>query len=59
MENELDVLQREMAKLADALEALDDEMETDVMCGIIRCLLDGLSADSIIEEYDLKQLGGV
>lgn len=56
--DEYEELKREMEKLAVVLEALDDELESELVSGILRCLLDGLSAESIVEEFDLEQLGG-
>lgn len=56
--DEMDLLKQEMEKLASHLEQFEDELEGEVMAGILRCLLEGFSCSSVVEEFDL-QLGGL
>lgn len=52
--NELAGLRREMEKLADHMSALDgNAIECEVAEGILRALLEGDSASSIIDDFDL------
>lgn len=57
-EKELEGLQREMEKVADHLEEhledLDGEVDGELMVGILRSLLQGASAETIIEGYGLE-----
>lgn len=54
-----DLLRKEVEKLAEKVEILDTELEPDVVAGMLRLLLEGFSADSIAEEYELRPEEGV
>lgn len=56
---EHELLRSEMEKMAEHMESLDHELETDDVAGILRCLLDGWTVAGIIEEYDLQPEDGV
>lgn len=55
--DELDGLRTEMERLAEAIEDLEDEVDTEVVAGILRLLAHGHSASAIIEEYGLVDIG--
>lgn len=59
MPSEYELLKTQMEALAEHLESLEDELDPDVVAGLLRCLLDGWTAPSIIEEYDLRHEEGV
>lgn len=52
-ERELEGLKREMEKLALHLEADIGDLESEVVSGILRLLLEGHTAVSIIKEFGL------
>lgn len=56
-ERELEGIKREAEKLAEHLECMGDELDTEVVAGIIRELVAGHTADSITITYDL--IGGL
>lgn len=56
-ERELEGIKREMEKLAEHLEGFGDEIDTDVVAGILRELAAGHTAETIIKEYGLIDSG--
>lgn len=52
-ERELEGLKREMEKLAQHLEADVGDLESEVVSGILRLLLEGFTATHIIKEFAL------
>lgn len=58
MPSEYELLKTEMEALAEHIETLDSTLEPDVFAGCLRCLVEGWSAPSIIEEYDLQHEDG-
>ena len=56
-ENELAGLKDEMEKLAEQLENLGDDIDTEVIASMLRLLSNGHTAASIIEEYGLIDAG--
>lgn len=57
-EKELEGLKREMLKLADHFEdhseELEDCMDADTVVGVLKSLLNGATAETIIEGYGLE-----
>jgi hypothetical protein len=52
-ERELNGMKDEMEKLAEHLENLGDELDTEVVASMLRLLVHGHTAAAIIEEYGL------
>lgn len=58
-ERELEGLKREMGKLAEHLEMLDIDVDSQCMAEILTNLIHGKTAESIIDAYGLIDEDGV
>lgn len=56
-ERELAGMKDEMEKLAETLENLGDELDTEVVAAVLRLLAAGYTADRIIAEFCLVDAG--
>lgn len=56
-EKELEGLKREMLDLAELLENLGDELDTEVVASILRQLTEGRTATQVADEYALMDDG--
>lgn len=59
MPSEYELLRTQMETLAEHLESLDDNLDPEVMAGVLRCLVEGWTVPAIIEEFDLEHEDGV
>jgi hypothetical protein len=56
-ERELQGMKWEMEKLADCLEELGDDLDSEALAGILRALVSGETAQHIIADYALTEAG--
>lgn len=56
-EKELEGLKREMEAVAECLDELGDELDTDAIAAILRALVSGQTAERLIFDYALTEAG--
>lgn len=52
-----EALVREMNAMAEHIENCDIDIEPDIAAGILRCLVDGWTAQAIIQEFEMDLQG--